>query len=313
MTPGESGICRMRFNRDGRLYVPHGYIAGIAVDPIEKKPFYHVLPGEKAFSFGMLGCNFHCEFCQNWVTSQALRDAAAGGNVQTCTARDLVNLAQSHGCRIVSSTYNEPLITSEWAVDVFRLAKSCGMTTTYVSNGFASMQVLDFLDPWLDAMNVDLKCFTEDGYRRLGGRLQPVLDTIRSLHDRGKWIEIVTLIVPGFNDSDQELREIAEFVASVDPDIPWHVTAYHAAYKMSGGARSTAYGKIMDAIEFGRNLGLRHVYGGNFSKLGDNANTHCSKCGATLVSRSGWISDIVRLRDGKCPSCGQAVPGRWGG
>jgi pyruvate formate lyase activating enzyme len=309
--PGERGVCRLRFNDNGKLHVPHGYVANVAVDPVEKKPFYHFLPGEKAFSFGMLGCNFKCGFCQNWITSQTLKDEAAGTNTQNCSARELVSLAQSHGCRIVASTYNEPLITSEWAMDIFQLAKGCGMKTTYVSNGFASPQVLDYLDPWMDAMNVDLKCFTDENYQRLGGRLQPVLDTIRSLHERGKWLEIITLVVPGFNDSAEELEKIAKFIVAVDPEIPWHVSAYHADYKMSAGPRATPYGKIIETIKMGRACGLKHVYGGNLSGLGENANTHCANCGATLITRTGFTSHLPQLKNGRCTKCHTPVTGVW--
>ncbi len=309
---GKRGLCLMRFNRKGTLYGPSGYVAGVACDPIEKKPFFHVLPGQNALSFGMLGCNFHCWFCQNWQTSQLLRDPqAAGMPPQPCSARELVDLALRSNAPMISSTYNEPLITCEWAAEIFALARERGLMTSFVSNGFASAQVLDFMEPCLDAMNVDLKCFTEKNYARLGGRLRPVLDTIGSLHQRGIWVEVVTLVVPGFNDSVEELRSMADFVASVDPDIPWHVTAYHADYKAKGAAAWTPVEKIRQVLDLGREAGLRYVYGGNLRGLGRDENTYCPQCQALLVERSGFSLLKCRLAGGCCPDCGQPIPGRW--
>ncbi len=309
--PGQRGVCRMRFNRGGDLLVPRGYVAGVACDPIEKKPFYHFLPGRDALSYGMLGCNFHCPFCQNWMSSQTVRDPAAVAMPEPCTAEQLVALAQRRGAPVISSTYNEPLITSEWSCEVFELAKKHGLLTCYVSNGFASPEVLEYLDPVLDAMNVDLKCFTEAGYRRLGGRLEPVLETIRELHRRGKWIEVITLLVPGFNDGPAEVRAIAEFIISVSPDIPWHVTAYHADYKMSDGPWRTPRSTLNAAVRIGRETGLRYVYGGNAPGLGRAEDTHCHTCDALLLERRGFRLIKDRLRGGSCPECGTSIPGIW--
>ena len=308
---GASGICRLRFNRGGKLFVPHGYVSGVACDPIEKKPFYHFLAGKDALSYGMLGCNFHCPFCQNWTTSQVLRDPEAGAAPQRLTARDLVGLALRRGAPVISSTYNEPLITSEWSWEVFRLAKRNGLLTCYVSNGFASPRVLEYLDDCLDAMNVDLKCFTEKGYAKLGGRLQPVLDTIGALHEAGKWVEVITLVVPEFNDSDGELQDIAGFLASISPDIPWHVTAYHADYRMSGGVWRTPPELLQAATAIGRKAGIRYVYGGNVPGLGRDEDTCCHGCGRTLIERHGFTVRRNQLEDGHCPDCGTAIPGRW--
>ena len=181
----------------------------------------------------MLGCDLHCGYCQNWVTSQALRDPSAVSRPLRATPEDLVQEALQHGAKVVVSTYNEPLITSEWAVAVFKEARAAGLSTGYVSNGNGTPQVLEYLRPWVDLYKVDLKSFDDRHYRQLGGRMQPILDTIRRLHEMGFWVEIVTLIVPGFNDSDDELKRMAEFLASVSPDIPWHVTAFHRDYKMT--------------------------------------------------------------------------------
>ena len=230
---GQSGVCKVRYNRGGHLYVPWGYVGGVQCDPIEKKPFFHAYPGALAFSFGMLGCDLHCSYCQNWVTSQALRDPEAMSPPIEATPERLAQAAVRQGARVVVSTYNEPLITSEWAVAVFKEARAAGLATGFVSNGNGTPQVLEFLRPWVDLYKVDLKSFDDQHYRKLGGRLQPILDTIRRLKQMDFWVEIVTLVIPGFNDSSHELRQMAEFIAGVSPDIPWHVTAFHEDYKMN--------------------------------------------------------------------------------
>ena len=217
----------------GTLFVPWGYVGGVQCDPIEKKPFLHAYPGALAYSFGMLGCDLHCAYCQNWVTSQALRDPAAVARPMRVTPAQLVLDAIRQGGRIIVSTYNEPLITSEWAREVFKEARAAGLVTGFVSNGNGTPQVLEFLRPWVDLYKVDLKSFDDRHYRQLGGRLQPILDTIRQLHQMDFWLEIVTLVIPGFNDSDGELTRLAEFLAGVSRDIPWHVTAFHKDYKMT--------------------------------------------------------------------------------
>src|SRR5712692_10433822 len=224
---GRDGICRVRFNRGGKLYVPAGYFGALQLDPVEKKPFFHALPGSLAMSFGMLGCDYHCAYCQNWVTSQAIRDPRAVATPEEMAPGDLVALARGHGAPIVASTYNEPLITSEWAVAVFREAQAAGLLCAYISNGNGTAQVLDFIRPYVTLYKVDLKSFRDRNYRALGGTLRNVLDTIVMLKAKGFWVEIVTLTIPGFNDSDDELTDIARFLRGVSPDIPWHVTAFH--------------------------------------------------------------------------------------
>ena len=223
---GKKGICKVRFNEKGILRVPRDYVGAIQIDPIEKKPFFHVLPGTQAFSFGMLGCDYHCDYCQNWVTSQALRDPASDGSgavPRDVTVQVLVETALANNCTTMTSTYNEPLITSEWAVEIFKEARLKGMLTSYVSNGNATREVLEFIRPWVDLYKVDLKCFNDKTYRRnLGGTLAPVLETIERLKAMGFWVEIVTLVVPGMNDDENELKKIAKFIASVSRDIPWH-------------------------------------------------------------------------------------------
>ncbi len=309
---GAAGVCRVRFNRGGHLMVPWGYVSGACADPIEKKPFFHVVPGSRAFSFGMLGCDLHCAFCQNWLTSQALRDPLAGAGVTSVAPADLVAAALRTGSASVVSTYNEPLITAEWGAAIFDAARAQGLMTGLVSNGHATPQVLDFLGPRVDLFKVDLKSFDERQYRKLGGRLQPVLDTIAALHARGIWVEVVTLLVPGLNDSDDELRQLTGFVRDVSPDIPWHVTAFHADYHMDDRP-ATSPAAIVRAAGLGRENGLRFVYAGNLpGHVGRLEDTRCPGCGLTLVERSGYRLGAMRVTaEGACPQCQRPVPGRW--
>jgi pyruvate formate lyase activating enzyme len=292
--------------------VPWGYVAGVQCDPIEKKPFFHAYPGSVAFSFGMLGCDLHCGYCQNWVTSQALRDPHATLAFEAATPDDVVRAAQRVGAKAVVSTYNEPLITAEWAVEVFRQAKAAGLVTGVVSNGNGTPEVLRFLQPWVDLYKVDLKGFDDRRYRELGGRLQPILETIQALHQMGLWLEIVTLLVPGFNDSDEELRRLTAFVAGVSPSIPWHVTAFHEDYKMSGNGGTTA-GMLLHAAEIGIDAGLQFVYAGNLPGSVDCLeDTRCPSCGETLIRRTSFLVRENRLAPGgRCPRCSAAIPGRW--
>lgn len=309
--PGRRGVCQIRYNDGGVLRVPRGYVGALQVDPIEKKPFFHARPGALALSFGMLGCDYHCPFCQNWYSSQTLRDPAAAARPQDIEPGEMIREALVAGASIVTSTYNEPLITSEWAVEIFAEARRAGLMTSYVSNGNAGPRVLDYLKPWLDLFKVDLKGFDERRYRSLGGRLQVVLDAIRGIHARGFWIEVVTLVVPGFNDSERELTAIAEFLVSVSPDIPWHVTAFHADYRMDDGG-STPPSTVFRAVEIGRRAGLRFVYAGNLpGRVGGLENTLCPGCGSLLVERRGFRILQNRLAGGRCPDCGRAIPGRW--
>ena len=310
--PGAAGVCKVRFNQDGVLRVPWGYVAGVQCDPIEKKPFFHAWPGALAYSFGMLGCDLHCAYCQNWVTSQALRDPMAVSPPRDADPDLLATDAIRQGARVVVSTYNEPLITVEWAVEVFKAARRRGLATGFVSNGNGTSQVLDYLTPWIDLYKVDLKSFDDKQYRKLGGRLQPILETIRSLHARGLWVEIVTLLVPGFNDSGAEMTALAEFIASVSADIPWHVTAFHQDYRMTDPPATTAR-QLRRTAEIGRGAGLRHVYAGNLpGNVGDLEDTRCASCGHVLVVRFGYhVREYHVTADGRCPSCLSSVPGRW--
>ncbi|MGH2569319.1 MAG: AmmeMemoRadiSam system radical SAM enzyme [Bacteroidota bacterium] len=309
--PGKDGICRVRFNRDGKLLVPWGYVGALQLDPVEKKPFFHAYPGSKALSFGMLGCDYHCGYCQNWVTSQALRDPVAGAPPDFMTPEEFVDLALRYKARIVTSTYNEPLITSEWAVEIFKLAKKVGLITSYVSNGNGTAEVLDYIKPYVELYKVDLKGFRQKEYAQLGGVLQNVLDTIKMLHERDFWLEIVTLTIPGFNDSDDELKEMANFLVSVSPDIPWHVTAFHKDYKMTD-PDNTPISTLIRGAEIGYNAGLRYVYAGNRpGEVGKYENTFCPSCGETLVERSGFRVLRNEIKNSSCFKCGTKIAGRW--
>ena len=315
LRPGRRGICGVRFNRDGMLYVPRGYVAGAQVDPVEKKPFAHFLPGSEVLTFGMLGCNFHCAFCQNWHTSQALRDpraTASQQHIQEVCAEQLVAHALHSGAKAIASSYNEPLISTEWAVEVFKLAKENGLKTLYVSNGYATPEVLEYLAPWLDGYKVDLKSMQDREYRRMGGTLQPVLETIQRIHELGLWLEVVTLVIPGLNDSNEELWEMGRFLTGTSTDIPWHVTAYHPDYKKDD-APPTPAATLQRAAEIGQEAGLRYVYAGNLpGRVGSLEDTFCPSCTKRLVWRRGYtIMENKITPAGKCPYCDELVAGVW--
>lgn len=308
---GRAGVCRVRFNEGGTLRVPGGYVAGLQVDPIEKKPFYHAYPGRDALSFGMLGCDFHCSYCQNWVTSQALRDESAVAYPHLCTADGLVEKALREDVPVVVSTYNEPLITADWAAQVFEKAQAAGLTCGFVSNGNATPEVLDYLKPYVSLYKVDLKGFDDKKYRKLGGVLKNVLWTIERLKEMDFWVEIVTLVIPGFNDSDEDLEGIAKFVAGVSKDIPWHVTCFHPDYKMQDPPQ-TPVDSVIRAYDFGKAAGLNYVYPGNAQgRVGDRENTYCTGCGAVLIERNGFYVLSNHMNGNGCPECGHEVPGIW--
>ncbi len=507
--PGKRGICRVRFNEGGVLRVPWGYVAALQCDPTEKKPFYHVLPGSRTLTFGMLGCDFHCPYCfpgdtevatarglrplsllfgacrrvvaagdgavgypdglevvagsgrlrrvravfkhpyrgqlvvlrpllgpeirctpghrvyatsdprarpapvearrltrahflaiprrpvatgagnlpwhppvsvlpgtgaerapapraspavataraletddfllvpirevartdyagdvynlevdeehtylaggvvvgncQNWVTSQALRDPVAGVLPEPLEPEQIVQLALRSGAQLVGSSYNEPLITAEWAVTIFRAARGAGLRTCFISNGNATPEVLQYLRPWTDCYTVDLKAYDDRRYRALGGTLESVTRTIALVHGMGFWLEVVTLVVPGFNDGDDELRAAAEYIASISPLIPWHVTAFHKDYRMTD-PDDTSPEDLLRAARIGEEAGLKYVYAGNLpGQVGRYEHTFCHHCGELLVERSGYriLRNRLSATGGRCPSCGTAIPGIW--
>jgi pyruvate formate lyase activating enzyme len=310
--PNRDGICKVRFNRNGELFVPFGYVAGLQVDPIEKKPFFHAFPGSSALSFGMLGCDYHCAYCQNWITSQAIRDPIAGTAPKIVTAEQIVGYALEHRIPVITSTYNEPLITSEWAIEVFKLARQYGIVCSYVSNGNGTPEVLEYIRPYVQLYKIDLKSFRQKNYQKLGGRLEAVLETIRLLKQMGIWVEIVTLTIPGFNDSDEELRDIANFLVSVSPEIPWHVTAFHQDYRMTEPDPTPAK-TLLRAAKIGKNAGLHFVYAGNLPGLtAEYEHTYCPGCRELLIERIGFTIRRNFLKNGTCPRCARQIPGVWG-
>lgn len=313
--PGKRGICKVRFNQAGTLRVPWGYVAALQSDPIEKKPFYHMLPASDALTFGMLGCDFHCSFCQNWVSSQAMRDPAcevAGHYLRRISPEEVVAYGVKTGASVIASSYNEPLITTEWALAIFKLAAEAGFKCAFVSNGNATPEVLECLAPYMAGLKIDLKSMQDRQYRRLGGVLQNVLDTIRLAHEMGFWVEVVTLIVPGMNDSNEELMDAGRFIASVSADIPWHVTAFHPNYKATE-VGATPVKTLIRAAEIGQEAGLRFVYAGNLpGRVSTYENTFCPGCSTALIERLGYfITGYHLTNEGACPQCGFSIPGIW--
>jgi pyruvate formate lyase activating enzyme len=266
-----------------------------------------------ALTFGMLGCDFHCSYCQNWVTSQALRDPNATAPPQEVRPIDLVILGKKYNAKLIVSSYNEPLITSEWAMKIFKEAKKEGFVTAYVSNGNATPEVLDYIRPYTDLYKIDLKSFNDKNYRKLGGVLQHVLDAIQMVYERGFWLEIVSLIIPGFNDSDDELKAMAKFLVTISPNIPWHVTAFHKDYKMQD-PDNTPVATLIRAAEIGYEAGLNFVYAGNLpGRTGKYEHTYCPNCHQELIARFGFRVIRNTIKNGACPRCHTIIPGRWEG
>ena len=309
---GRRGICKVRFNDGGVLKAPYGYVGALQCDPTEKKPFFHILPGSDTLTFGMLGCDFHCPYCQNWLTSQTLRDNTAGVEPALITPQGLAAMARKYGASLVGSSYNEPLITSEWAVAVFKEAIRAGFQCVYISNGNATRETLEYIRPHVVGYKIDLKSMSKKGYQQLGGVLQNTLDGIRMVHDMGFWLEVVTLTIPGFNDSDEELTAAAKYLCSISPDIPWHVTAFHKDYKMTDPDNTSAQ-TLLRAAAIGQEAGLRFVYAGNLpGQVGHYENTYCPHCHDLLIARYGYVIRAYRLTaDGRCPKCDTSIPGIW--
>ena len=306
---GQIGLCGAIINQGNRLRsLADGQPVVLHADPIERKPLYHVLPGKTLLSLGTPGCNMTCDFCQNWRISQA-RPADDG---ERTPPEAVVAAALSQGCAGIAFTYNEPTIYLDYAAAIMGLAKQAGLLTAFKTNGYLTPEAINLLteagQPLLDTANVDLKGFDDGYYRKVcGARLQPVLDAIEQLHRRGVWVEVTTLIIPGVNDSDGELRALTGWLASVSRDIPWHVWRFHPDYRMT----EVAWTHVRDverAIAIGREAGLRYVYASNLP--GDpNQHTRCPGCGATLIERSGNATTAVRTDAERCEGCGWHVPG----
>lgn len=311
IAPEKSGVCGVRENRGGRLVtLVYGEVVAAHVDPIEKKPLYHFFPGSKALSIATAGCNFRCGFCQNWQISQAPRREGGGVAGDPFAPAAVVRAALEENCRSISYTYTEPTIFFEYAFDTAKLAREAGLANNFVTNGYMTPEALETIRPFLDAANVDLKAFRDETYKRIcGARLEPVLASIRLMHALGVWVEVTTLVVPGLNDGEEELRSIARFVASVDPGIPWHLSRFHPDYEYTQ-APPTPVATLRAAAEMGRKEGLRHIYIGNVP--GETEDTLCAKCGFVLIRRRGFAVVGNALVDSRCPSCGTALAGRFG-
>jgi pyruvate formate lyase activating enzyme len=310
VAPGKQGVCCVRENRDGRLEtLVYGEVVAAHVDPIEKKPLYHFLPGSKALSIATAGCNFRCGFCQNWQISQSPRRKGGGIAGEPFPPAAVVRAALDQGCRSISYTYTEPTVFFEYAFDTAKLAREAGLLNGFVTNGYMTSEALEAIAPWLDAANVDLKAFKDETYRKIcGARLDPVLASIRLMRKLGIWVEVTTLVVPGLNDGADELEGIARFVASVGPDIPWHVSRFHPDYEYTH-ASPTPVASLRAAADAGRRAGLRHVYVGNLP--GESEDTLCASCGLALVRRRGFAVVANTLRGSRCPSCGSPLAGRF--
>lgn len=302
------GVCGVRHNQGGKLYT-HVYAEVIAahVDPIEKKPLYHFYPGSKAFSIATIGCNFRCPFCQNWEISQATKKERPLGGGFTFPPAKVVEEAKKHGCRSISYTYTEPTIFFEYAYDTAVIAKREGLTNNFVTNGFMTPEALEMIKPYLDGANVDLKAFREETYKKIcKARLEPVLESIQLMKKLGIWVEVTTLVVPGLNDSETELKSIARFLANLDRDIPWHISRFHPDYEYTSVA-ATPLETLRRAAKIGQEEGLKFIYIGNV--WGEGENTYCPRCHQPIILRHGFWVESMKMTGRQCGYCGQVIPG----
>lgn len=306
IAPGERGRCGVRENRDGILYtLVYGRPVSVAVDPIEKKPLFHFLPGSMSLSLATVGCNFACTFCQNAEISQMPRDQGRVAG-KTLSPGQVVETALESGCLSISYTYTEPTVFYEYARDCAQLATAAGLKNVFVTNGYMTAETLRDIDGHLHAANVDLKSFSDEFYRTLvGARLKPVLDSIRRLWNMGVWIEVTTLLIPGLNDGDDELRSLARFLVSLSPDIPWHVSRFYPAYRLLDAA-PTPVASIERALRIGREEGLNYVYGGNIPGHATES-TVCPGCGDIVIKREGFRLVRNSTTHGRCPRCGREI------
>ncbi|MCD6128178.1 AmmeMemoRadiSam system radical SAM enzyme, partial [Candidatus Bipolaricaulota bacterium] len=304
---GRRGVCMVRENRGGTLYsLVHGRIVSQALDPIEKKPLFHFLPGAPALSIATVGCNFRCDFCQNWEISQYPREHGGAVLGERVTPEELVAQAKSAGAPIIAYTYTEPTVFFELAYETARLAAREGIRNVFVSNGYLTEEAAREIAPYLHGINIDLKSFSDEFYRRhCGATLQPVLDTIERMVGLGVWVEVTTLVIPGWNDSSQELAWLAEFLSGVSPNIPWHISRFIPAWRVTDRP-PTPVSTLRRARRIGLEAGLKYVYLGNVP--GEGEDTHCPSCGETLIRRHGFYILQNRLREGRCPSCGTEIP-----
>lgn len=302
------GFCGVRQNKNGTLYThAYGDVVAAHVDPIEKKPLYHFLPGTRSFSIAAAGCNFRCGFCQNWQISQVSpRDGTAGAG-RALSPQDVVRGALENRCQSISYTYTEPTIFFEYAYDIAQLARYTGLLNVFVTNGYMTAEALVKIRPFLDACNVDLKAFSEVTYRKVcRAELQPVLDSIRMMRELNIWVEITTLVVPGLNDSEEELGNIARFIAGIDRDIPWHISRFHPDFQFTEAA-ATPVEALNRACALGIKEGLRYIYIGNV--IGKSEDTVCPNCSKTLLRRQGFSVTANILKNSNCPECNEPIAG----
>jgi pyruvate formate lyase activating enzyme len=309
---GASGLCGVRYRRDGELRVPWGYVAARRIMPVERNTIYHVRPGSLGLTFGMLGCDLRCPWCSNWQLSQAVRDHVPNVAVQETTAASLVAEATAAGCRLVASAFNEPMITAEWAYQIFEEAHRHGLVTALVSDGNTTPEALAFLRPVTDVYRVDLKGTTSEHYRSVGGVAHAPLDALREARRLGYWVEAVTVIVPGVNDDVSELRRLASMLADIDPDLPWHLNGFVPRYRMNDRP-ATAAALLVLAAGHAYARGLRYVYVGNVAdRVQELSHTRCPDCLTVVVRRRNFVTESVALNNGTCPKCGVPIPGLWG-
>ena len=305
---GKFGVCSVRENRGGVLYThAYGEIIAQHVDPIEKKPLYHFLPGSSSYSIAAMGCNFQCGFCQNWQISQVKEAKALGVRSEEAKPEEIVRQAKRSGSRSISYTYTEPTIFFEYAYEIAERAKGEGLYNVFVTNGYMTEAMINMIHPYLDAANIDLKAFSEEYYRKLcKGKLAPVLKSIETMKRLGIWVEVTTLVVTGQNDSEEELKKIADFLAGVDKGIPWHISRFYPQYKMDA-LESTPMSVMNRAFEIGNGAGLRYVYLGNV--MGEGNNTYCHRCNDLLIERRGFSVTRYKIKEGKCGSCKTPIDG----
>jgi pyruvate formate lyase activating enzyme len=303
------GLCGVRENNAGKLYsLVYDRLVSENIDPIEKKPLFHVLPGSLSYSISTVGCNFRCKHCQNFGISQYPHMQPGPIPGARRTPEEIVKAAKREGCRSISYTYVEPTIFFELAYDTAKLAHKEGIKNVFVSNGYTTPEATRKIAPYLDANNIDLKAFTEKFYHEVcGAKLAPVLETIQLMKELNVWLEITTLVIPGWNDSEQELRDIARFIAAIDPGIPWHVSRFFPTFKMTDHP-PTQTATLLRAREIGLEEGLKYVYTGNIPGQGGE-DTFCPKCNVTVIRRSGFSILGNKLDNDRCKECGAAIDG----
>ncbi|MEN8154936.1 MAG: AmmeMemoRadiSam system radical SAM enzyme [Acidobacteriota bacterium] len=303
------GICRVRKNINGELFsLNSDKIAAVNSDPIEKKPLYHFLPDTTSLSIAAMGCNFNCKFCQNHSLSMVEDENGIYG--ENIAPEDIVDMALGSGSQSISYTYTEPTIYFELMYETAKIAKEQGLKNVMVTNGFISPEALEMILPFIDGANIDLKAFSDNFYRSYcGGKLDPVLDSIKIMAQKKVWIELTTLLIPDLNTDHKELKELISFILDTDASIPWHVSRFFPNYKVTD-KNPTDIRKIEKVLETGKEMGLKYIYGGNFSSA-KWENTYCHKCNTMLIERSGYSTKISNLKSGKCANCGENIPGVW--